>query len=432
MTSDVGFGSIVPGMGPAEAYAEANPPPVAVEQPPPDTGSTVAVPIAIDIPVAAALADAMVTTPDPNTVLSRWGVITAINADHTVDVLIDGITVPGLSVLAGYQPTVGETVQLNVVNGDSVVVGALAPSPRVYNRPTGDIEPTLRPTAKPDTLILNGQTVSRTTYANLWAWAQANSLVIAGMFNVGNGTTTFGVPDMRGRVMIGAGTLGADVYVLGATAGVAHPTITTAQVPPHAHNVAVAVAAHTVHTHSVSVDAHTAHNHSVGVSHSSTHTHDFYAPVAGNHGHDFYAPVAGGHTHGFGTSDAGTHDGHFPVAGPTNVQGGATFGVAAWNASSTWVANHSHTGGTDNQGSHAHSGTTGDQGSHFHSGTTGNDGSYTHTVSQVTGGPTTHAVNESLAGATTHAVTVTETALSAAGSIDVRQPSLAINWLVWT
>lgn len=56
-------------------------------------------------------------------------------------------------------------------------------------------------------LKLNGQLVSRTTYANLWAYAQATGLVVSeatwvlnslGCFSVGDGSTTFRLPDMRG------------------------------------------------------------------------------------------------------------------------------------------------------------------------------------------------------------------------------------------
>lgn len=62
-------------------------------------------------------------------------------------------------------------------------------------------------TAPTGWLKLNGQLVSRTTYANLWAFVQASGLVVAegtwtanswGCFSVGDGATTFRLPDMRG------------------------------------------------------------------------------------------------------------------------------------------------------------------------------------------------------------------------------------------
>ena len=58
-------------------------------------------------------------------------------------------------------------------------------------------------------LLLNGQAVSRTTYANLFA-------VIGTTWGVGNGTTTFNVPDRRESSGYGAGTYSA---VTGTTHG---------------------------------------------------------------------------------------------------------------------------------------------------------------------------------------------------------------------
>lgn len=45
-------------------------------------------------------------------------------------------------------------------------------------------------------LLCNGQAVSRTTYSDLFA-------AIGVAYGIGNGTTTFNVPDMRGRVPVG-------------------------------------------------------------------------------------------------------------------------------------------------------------------------------------------------------------------------------------
>jgi microcystin-dependent protein len=52
----------------------------------------------------------------------------------------------------------------------------------------------------------------------------------------GDGQVTFGLPDLRGRVVVGAGT-GRDgiPYVVGQTAGSANITLTSAQLPAHTH-----------------------------------------------------------------------------------------------------------------------------------------------------------------------------------------------------
>ena len=54
----------------------------------------------------------------------------------------------------------------------------------------------------------------------------------------GNGQTTFALPDLRGRVPIGAGqAAGGSSYALGATGGQETVKLRTAQLPGHAHAV---------------------------------------------------------------------------------------------------------------------------------------------------------------------------------------------------
>lgn len=54
----------------------------------------------------------------------------------------------------------------------------------------------------------------------------------------GNGTTTFGIPDLRGRAVVGAGTaIWGTSYPLASTGGAASTTITPAQIPTHTHTL---------------------------------------------------------------------------------------------------------------------------------------------------------------------------------------------------
>lgn len=80
-------------------------------------------------------------------------------------------------------------------------------------------------------LLCNGQAVSRTTYANLFN-------VIGTTYGVGNGTTTFNIPDFRGRVMVGrdagAGRLTTN-NLLGSSGGAESHTLTIAEMPSHNH-----------------------------------------------------------------------------------------------------------------------------------------------------------------------------------------------------
>ena len=64
--------------------------------------------------------------------------------------------------------------------------------------PTGMITPFGGTTAPPGWLLCNGQAVSRSLYAVLFT-------VIGSTFGTGDGSTSFNVPDVRGRTLIGAG-----------------------------------------------------------------------------------------------------------------------------------------------------------------------------------------------------------------------------------
>jgi microcystin-dependent protein len=67
--------------------------------------------------------------------------------------------------------------------------------------PVGALVPCLLAAAPANWLLCHGQAVSRTTYAALFAAIG----VVAG---AGNGTTTFNLPDLRGRVPLGRDNMG--------------------------------------------------------------------------------------------------------------------------------------------------------------------------------------------------------------------------------
>lgn len=398
-------------------------------------------------PAARALADAMVPDTDQSSVRRRWGVIKAI-ASGSVSVDVAGVVIPGIKCLASYTPSVNERVQLDVVGTDMVVSGATAPSPRAFRRPVGDIETTLRKTPKPDTLILDGAQISRATYAELWAWAQENALITAGMFTNGNGTTTFGLPDFRNRYVTGLAAGGTAGTIVGSNSTV----LTAAQLPAHKHDVAVAshathahgvaVAAHATHDHNVTVAAHAQHDHNVSVAAHATHDHNVTVGAHSQHSHGGGETSidSNAHTHPFTTGTSGSHGGH--------ASGQAT--VAPVNPREVSLPSSY----SDAGGSHAHSGTTaGPSASHTHDFTTTTGGPTTHSVGESAAGPTTHSVTESAAGPTTHSVTedsagptthgvtesqagptthgVTETVVGAGQAFDNRPESISLNWLIW-
>jgi microcystin-dependent protein len=79
-------------------------------------------------------------------------------------------------------------------------------------------------------LWCDGAAISRTLYADLFD-------VIGVEFGVGNGTTTFNLPDRRGRVGVGLDPTDGDFDLLGATFGEKTHTLTTGQIPSHSHTV---------------------------------------------------------------------------------------------------------------------------------------------------------------------------------------------------
>ena len=89
-------------------------------------------------------------------------------------------------------------------------------------------------------LLCNGTAYSRSTYARLYS-------VIGVAYGVGDGSTTFNVPDKRGRVSIGvdgsanritsASTNGANADTLGGAGGAETHTLITNEIPPHPHTI---------------------------------------------------------------------------------------------------------------------------------------------------------------------------------------------------
>ena len=80
-----------------------------------------------------------------------------------------------------------------------------------------------------------------------WAFCAGRLLPISendALFNLigttygGDGQTNFGIPDLRGRVPMHAGTGGGGTYNLGEMAGTETVTLTTQQLPTHNHLVA--------------------------------------------------------------------------------------------------------------------------------------------------------------------------------------------------
>lgn len=116
----------------------------------------------------------------------------------------------------------------------------------------------------------NGTAISRTTYAALWAQFGSSDV-----YGGGNGTTTFGLPDLRGRIPVSVATSGhADVNAFGDNDGAA----LASRRLKHAHTFSNGGG----HSHTV-----------VGISLAS----------GGDHSHNHSYPVVGGVAEQSGSDD---------------------------------------------------------------------------------------------------------------------------------
>ena len=107
--------------------------------------------------------------------------------------------------------------------------------------PAGAVMPFAGTTEPSGWLLCFGQTISRTTYSALFN-------AIGTTYGSGDGSTTFALPDLRGRVVAGQDDMGGtsanrltgqsggvDGDVMGGTGGAETHTLTTAQIPAHSH-----------------------------------------------------------------------------------------------------------------------------------------------------------------------------------------------------
>lgn len=107
--------------------------------------------------------------------------------------------------------------------------------------PIGSVISYAGSTAPSNWILCFGQAISRTTYSSLFS-------VIGTSYGPGDGSTTFNVPDCRGRVDLGKDDMGgADAgrmsffgsvaKILGGVLGTASHILTIAQMPSHGHPI---------------------------------------------------------------------------------------------------------------------------------------------------------------------------------------------------
>ena len=166
---------------------------------------------------------------------------TAVSSTAAELNLLDGDTSVGSSI------TVADSDGV-VVNDGGTMKTIPASDIKTYTSgnslvPSGAVMPYAGASAPTGFLLCDGSAISRSTYSDLFS-------AISTTYGTGDGSSTFNVPDLRGRVVAGQDDMGGSSAnrltdqtgglngdTLGDTGGSETHTLTTAQMPAHTHTV---------------------------------------------------------------------------------------------------------------------------------------------------------------------------------------------------
>ncbi len=218
------------------------------------------------------------------------------NLNVTNGITTGSLNVTGASILSG-----------GITTGNINFTGSLYQNNSLYTvtLPPGFIIQYASSSAPSGWLLCDGSAVSRTTYSALFA-------IISTTYGSGNGSTTFNLPDLRGRVPIGFGQgSGLTNRSMANTGGAETHTLSTSEIPSHNHGVS-----------------------------DPGHSHSVYDP---GHSHAMpsnYLRWAGGDRSAGGGGDFGGKFGDYT--------GGAGTGISLYSASTGISINNAGGGGSHN------------------------------------------------------------------------------------
>jgi microcystin-dependent protein len=234
-------------------------------------------------------------------------------------------------------------------------------------------------------VMCDGSQLSRETFSSLFS-------VIGTTYGNGNGTTTFNVPNLKGRVPAGLDAFQTEFSSLGLTGGAKQHTLTTNEMPSHTHT-------QNSHSHTGSADSGGSHNHTASSAAAGSHNHTASTATAGAHDHDNIAS-SGSHDHSYNTGNN--------VSRGTGTVSGLQ-GVVLGQAQTTGTRSHTHN--IISQGGHTHTMTVDNGGSHSHDITVDSGGSHSHTLTVNS----TTAVNQNTGGGAAH---------------NIMQPYITLNYII--
>lgn len=255
---------------------------------------------------------------------------------------IDGLGAKPLATVSGAAIGAGVLTQggLFTISYDSAedewLVHGIQADPSSF--PVGFLGDFMGSTTPSGWLLANGQAVSRTTYADLFA-------ELGTVHGTGDGSTTFNVPDCRGRVVAGSDTMGttaagrlssasmsADGQTIGDTGGTETHVLATGELPSHTHSgTSLSATSAGAHGHGVTDPGHT---HAINDYRTLTNydvTNATIAAVSGTGLSPFSSSAA---ATSISIQSAGAHT--HPISGNTGTAGS---GDAHLNTQPTIVAN---------------------------------------------------------------------------------------------
>lgn len=261
--------------------------------------------------------------------------------------------------------------------GEGLVANGTGLSCVTIGIPIGSIFPFPAALTPPGYLPCDGSAVSRTTFAGLFA-------VIGTTFGAGNGTTTFNLPNLAGRVPLGAGTSpvsGLTRTVVGAAEGEETHVLSTGELPEHAHTATSGNAGGHGHTGTIATDG--SHAHSASTNATDAHAHTATVDATPDHTHTGWTDTLGNHQHSVPreqTAQDGTGRAH------------ALWGGTAGAALTDWGGNHAHNIATSTDGAHGHTFTSNTTVDHSHGMTVNADAGHAHTLTVNAAAAHSHTV----------------------------------------
>jgi microcystin-dependent protein len=163
----------------------------------------------------------LVTPPPAPTTTFIWATVTGVGP---LRIQLDGDTaslpITPDSLIDPLSLAVADRTRVEISQNRVLVVGRSGGTVI----PAGQVNMTARASAPTGWLLCDGTAVSRATYVGLFT-------AIGTAFGVGDGSTTFNVPNMRGRVPVGYDSAETEFNTLGKTGGEKTHTLTNGEIP---------------------------------------------------------------------------------------------------------------------------------------------------------------------------------------------------------